>query len=90
VAEIGEFLLQVTRRQGRVSTQAVVVATLVNAATGLREVLGLEVGPCEDSAFWLRFLCGLVTRGLAGVQLVASDAHVELQAAISSVLHRAT
>ena len=63
------------RQQGRVVAQAVVIAIGLNAASGQREVLGLDVGPSEDGAFWLGFLRGLVARGLAGVQLVVSDAH---------------
>ncbi len=63
------------RAQGRVVGQAVVIAIGVNAATGLREVLGVDVGPSEDGAFWLGFLRSLVARGLAGVRLVISDAH---------------
>src|SRR6185437_11255780 len=51
-----------------------------------REVLGLEVGPSEDGAFWLAFLRGLVARGLAGVQLVVSDAHEGLKTAIGAIL----
>jgi putative transposase len=78
------------RQQGRVSAQAVVVASGVNAATGLREVLRLEVGPSEDSAFGWSFLRRLVARGLAGVPLVVSDADVGLKAAISAVLHLAS
>ena len=35
-------------------------------ATGEREVLGLDVGPSEDGAFWLQFLRGLVGRGFTG------------------------
>jgi putative transposase len=31
-------------------------------STGEREVLGLDVGPSEDGAFWLQFLRGLVAR----------------------------
>jgi putative transposase len=77
------------RAQGRVAAQAVVIAIGLNAATGQREVLGLEVGPSEDGAFWLGFLRGLVARGLGGVQLVTSDAHEGLKAAISAVLHGA-
>ena len=68
----------------RVVSQAVVVATGV-AADGHREVLGFDVGDSEDGAFWTAFLRSLRTRGLAGVQLVISDAHAGLQAAISSV-----
>ena len=58
----------------RVVSQAVVVATGV-AADGHREVLGFDVGDSEDGAFWTAFLRSLKARGLAGVQLVISDAH---------------
>jgi putative transposase len=78
------------RQQGRVAAQAVVIAIGLNAATGQREVLGLDVGASEDGAFWLAFLRGLVARGLGGVQLVTSDAHEGLKAALSAVLHGAS
>ena len=77
------------RRAGRVVSGAVVLATGVNATTGLREVLGLAVGPSEDGAFWLGFLRSLVARGLLGVQLVISDAHEGLKQATAAVLHGA-
>ena len=69
----------------RVVSQAVVVATGV-AADGHREVLGFDVGDSEDGAFWTAFLRSLKARGLHGVQLVISDAHAGLKAAIGSVL----
>jgi putative transposase len=69
----------------RVVSQAVVVATGVGA-DGHREVLGFDVGDSEDGAFWTAFLRSLKARGLSGVQLVISDAHAGLKAAISSVL----
>jgi transposase-like protein len=69
----------------RVVSQAVVVATGV-AADGHREVLGFDVGDSEDGAFWTAFLRSLKARGLAGVQLVISDSHAGLKAAIGSVL----
>ena len=69
----------------RVVSQAVVVATGV-AADGRREVLGFDVGDSEDGAFWTAFLRSLKTRGLSGVQLVISDAHAGLKAAIEAVL----
>ncbi len=50
---------------GRVVSQAVVIAVGVRAS-GEREVLGVDVGPSEDGAFWLQFLRSLVARGLAG------------------------
>jgi putative transposase len=74
------------RANGRVAGQAVVIAIGLNAATGQREVLGPDVGPSEDGAFWLAFLRGLVARGLSGVQLVVSDAHEGLKGAIGVVL----
>jgi len=73
-----------SREHGPVASQAVVVATAVNAE-GYREVLGLSVGPAESEAFWCEFLRGLVHRGLAGVRLVISDAHEGLKKAIATV-----
>jgi putative transposase len=77
------------RDGGRVVSQAVVIAIGVNA-DGQREVLGLDVGPSEDGAFWLRFLRGLVARGRRGVHLVSSDAHEGLKGAIAAVLQGAS
>jgi putative transposase len=76
------------RDGGRVVSMAIVLAVGVRAG-GEREVLGLDVGPSEDGAFWLRFLRGLVARGLGGVKLVISDAHEGLKGAIGAVLHGA-
>jgi len=73
------------REAGRVQAQAVVIAIGVRES-GEREVLGLDVGPSEDGAFWLQFLRSLVARGLAGVQLVISDAHQGLKHAIAAAL----
>ncbi len=68
----------------RVVSQAVVIATGVTA-DGRREVLGFDVGDSEDGAFWTALLRSLKARGLGGVQLVISDAHTGLKAAIASV-----
>ena len=73
------------REGGRVVSRAVVVAVGVNAE-GRRETLGLAVGPAETQAFWTAFLRGLMQRGLAGVQLVISDAHEGLKQAAAKVL----
>lgn len=56
------------RHDGRVDSMALVIAIGVNAR-GEREVLGLDVGPSENGAFWLGFLGSLVARGLSGVRL---------------------
>jgi transposase-like protein len=73
------------REAGRVVNVHALVATGVNA-DGHREILGLDVASAEDGAGWLAFLRGLVARGLSGVQLVISDAHPGLVAAIGSAL----
>jgi putative transposase len=77
------------RQDGRVVSMAVVIAIGVNAE-GRREVLGLDVGPSEEEAFWQQFLRRLVERGLAGVQLVTSDAHAGLKRALTTVLQGAS
>ncbi len=77
------------REAGRVVSQAVVVAVGVTA-DGVREVLGVDIGPSEDGAFWLAFLRSLVARGLRGVRLATSDAHEGLRQAIGAVLHGAS
>ena len=66
----------------RVVNQAVVVAVGVNA-NGEREILGVDVGPSEESSFWTQFLRSLVDRGLRGVRLAISDAHTGLKKAIA-------
>ncbi|MBM3271118.1 MAG: IS256 family transposase [Candidatus Sericytochromatia bacterium] len=73
------------REGGRVTSNAVVVAYGLND-DGHREILGVDAGSSENGAFWHEFLQSLVERGLSGVQLVISDAHVGLQKAIRSVL----
>src|SRR5690348_8745936 len=78
------------RQEHRVVNMAVVIAVGLHAATGQREVLGVDVGPSEDGTFWLRFLRGLVARGLAGVQLITSDSHQGLKGAIAAVLQGAS
>lgn len=77
------------REDGRVRNMAMVVAVGVNDE-GKREVLGLDLGPAEDEAFWTVFLRSLVARGLAGVQLVTSDCHLGLKKSIKAILHGAT
>jgi putative transposase len=80
-----DALTQKCREGGRIVNVATVIATGVNA-DGHREILGVEVITTEDGAGWAAFLRGLVARGLRGVQLVISDAHVGLTQAIAAVL----
>jgi putative transposase len=80
-----DALVVKVREAGRIVNVCVVHATGVNAA-GYRESLGLDLVTAEDGAAWLAFLRGLVARGLGGVQLVTSDAHLGLVDAIRSTL----
>jgi putative transposase len=54
--------------------------------TGVREVIGLDIGEVESGAFWVEFLRHLKRRGLSGVRLAISDQHEGLKAAIARVL----
>lgn len=79
-----DALTQKCREGGRIVNVATVVATGVNVE-GHREILGLDIFSAEDGAAWTSFLRGLVARGLSDVQLVISDAHLGLKAAIAAV-----
>jgi putative transposase len=73
------------REGGHVQGMALVVAIAVDN-DGMRHVLGFDVGMSETGAFWEEFLKSLAARGLSGVKLVISDAHIGLKSAIDKVL----
>jgi putative transposase len=77
------------REGGRVVSNAIVVAYALNE-DGYREVIGISVGTSENETFWTEFLRSLIERGLSGVQLVITDAHMGLKKAISTVLSGAS
>ncbi|MGY1960766.1 IS256 family transposase [Nocardia gipuzkoensis] len=80
-----DALVLKVRENGRVINVHCLVATGVNAE-GYREILGVQVTSGEDGAGWLAFFRDLVARCLSGVQLVTSDAHAGLVAAIGATL----
>ena len=59
------------RASGRIVSVAVIIAVAVNTE-GIREVLGMALGPSEAEPFWTKFLRDLSRRGLRGVKLVIS------------------
>jgi putative transposase len=73
------------REAGRIVSVAVIIAVAVNT-DGVREVLGMAVGPSEAEPFWTSFLRSLTRRGLRGVKLVIADSHEGLKAAAAKVL----
>ena len=72
------------RQAGRIVSVAVIIAVGVNT-DGVREVLGVAIGPSEAETFWAKFLRSLNHRGMRGTKLVISDAHLGLKAAIAKV-----
>jgi putative transposase len=72
------------REGGKIRSVATIIAVAVNT-DGRREVLGVATGPSEAEPFWTAFLRSLTARGLRGVKLVISDAHVGIKAAIAKV-----
>jgi len=76
---------QRVREGGRVVNVTAVIATAVNAE-GHRVIVGFDIVTTEDTAAWTAFLRSLVARGLSGVELVISDAHGGIKAAIAQVL----
>ena len=80
-----DALVHKVREGGRVVNVSTVIATAVNVE-GRREVIGFDVVTSESTASWTAFLRGLVARGLSGVELVISDAHGGIKAAIGQVL----
>jgi transposase-like protein len=83
-----DALSQRVREGGRVVNVAAVIATAVNAE-GQREIVGFDIVTAESTEAWTEFLRGLVARGLVGVELVISDAHGGIKAAIATVLSEA-
>jgi putative transposase len=73
------------REAGRIVSVAVIIAVGVNT-DGVREVLGMAVGPSEAEPFWTSFLRSLTRRGLRGVKLVIADSHEGLKTAAAKVL----
>jgi putative transposase len=71
------------RHGGTVISCAVLMAIGVNSS-GHRSLLGCSVSLSEAEVHWREFLASLQTRGLYGVELIISDHHAGLRAALAS------
>jgi putative transposase len=78
---VADALVIKVREQERVRALSALIAIGINAA-GYREILGIQVGDSESESSWTTFFAWLKRRGLAGVDLVVSDAHTGLVAAV--------
>ncbi len=81
----------VDARYERVREGGVIVSRAILIALGIdwegrRQVLAVEYANRESQSSWREFLLQLQARGLNGVQLVVSDDHPGLKAAIREVL----
>ena len=72
------------RQAGRIVSVAVIIAVGVNT-DGVREIVGRRGRAKRSGAVLAEFLRDLTRRGLRGVKLVISDAHLGLKAAIAKV-----
>lgn len=70
------------RRSGRVSSMAVLVVAGIDER-GRREMLAMRTGDSESEETWGDVLRDLKRRGLKGVQMVVSDAHAGIRAALA-------
>jgi putative transposase len=69
------------RMDHRVISQGVLIVSAVRE-DGMREILGVEVADTESEATYQEMFRSLKRRGLKGVQLVVSDDHEGMKAAI--------
>ena len=72
------------RHGGSVIDCAVLVAIGIDPS-GYRQVLGVSVSLSEAEVHWREFLKGLQQRGLHGIELITSDSHHGLKAALKTV-----
>jgi transposase-like protein len=79
-----DAIYEKVRVDGQVRDAAVLMASGVKP-DGKRLILGVSVSLGEQELQWRDFLQGLVERGMNGVELIVSDAHVGLQAARKAV-----
>ena len=73
-------------RMGGVVVSAALLVAIGITREGRRTVLGLSVSLSEAEVHWRDFLATLQARGLHGVQLVVSDDHAGLRAALRARL----
>ncbi len=75
-----DAIYEKVRENGQIRDVAVLIATGISVV-GVRQVLGVSISTSEQEAHWKDFLKSLRERGLKGIQLIISDAHMGLGAA---------
>ena len=70
------------RRGGRVISQGVLIVMGINSE-GMREILEVRIADTENETTWSDLFRDLKRRGLEGVELVTSDDHEGIKAAVA-------
>jgi putative transposase len=70
------------RMDHRIVSQGVLIVSAVREPDGLREILAVEVADTESEATYQELFRSLKSRGLSGVELVVSEEHEGLKAAV--------
>jgi len=78
---LADALIVKVRDAERVRALSALIAIGINAAR-YREILGIQLGDSESEGGWTTFFVWLKRRGLSGVDLVVSDAHTGVVAAV--------
>ena len=86
---IVDALYTKVRENGRVRSKGFLAAIGVRE-DGRREILGFSVADSESETSWSEFFTSLKSRGLTGVDLVVSDNHGGLVAAVKKQFHNAS
>lgn len=81
---IVDAIYEKTRRDGCVVSSSVLIAYGINP-DGKREVIGVSVSLSEAEVHWRSFFENLVERGLHGLEMITSDAHTGLKAALQTI-----
>jgi putative transposase len=71
------------RMDHRIVSQGVLIVSAVREPDGLREIIAVEVADTESEATYQELFRSLKSRGLSGVELVVSDEHEGLKAAVA-------
>jgi transposase-like protein len=87
LGEIRYLLLDARYEKVRVGGHVTSCSVLISVGItveGHREILGVSVSLSEAEVHWREFLAGLQQRGLHGVQMITSDDHAGLRAALAA------
>jgi putative transposase len=71
------------RMDHRIVSQGVLIVSAVREPDGLREIIAVEVADTESEATYQELFRSVKSRGLSGVELVVSDEHEGLKAAVA-------